>query len=218
VDLAGISPSLASSALRIAITAIDACLCWILIVTRTNRVLGQMPPTSAENKLKLKTITPTRTRPSPSHFRTFLASAQATTKTRQTRMKRIFCVLKDGGVLVVDIRENQTTAHLKNSIKRLAPRTFESYDAHRLTLYRAWAGDKWLNTDTTDLEQQKQEILSQDSNIMQADVQLGSAEFAFTDGETHHIGDINVLVRLPRDIGAWSAYLSVRFCLCCCPH
>ncbi|KAG7375472.1 hypothetical protein PHYPSEUDO_001085 [Phytophthora pseudosyringae] len=113
-------------------------------------------------------------------------------------MKELYCMLEDGRVLMVEIEDDLTTAHLKYYIKNRASNTLAAVDAFELTLRRAWTGRRWLNPDDADFDQRKQNIMSCSGNVMPLGTLMGANQFGFPSRRDHgRNGDVHVLIQLP---------------------
>ncbi|KAE8878927.1 hypothetical protein PF003_g36998 [Phytophthora fragariae] len=64
--------------------------------------------------------------------------------------KTIRCRLQNGSIVIVEIGEDMTVAHLQQRIKNRAKIALAAYDAHQLTLHLARVNNQWLNTTSGD--------------------------------------------------------------------
>ncbi|KAE9037774.1 hypothetical protein PR001_g6225 [Phytophthora rubi] len=111
--------------------------------------------------------------------------------------KTIRCRLQNGSIVIVDIGEDMTVAHLQQRIKNRAKIALAAYDAHQLTLHLARVNNQWLNTTSGD-DVFRQQV--QDANtVMDPDDQVGDLTFRFPTLSTLERGKVHVLVQLPDD-------------------
>ncbi|KAE9185292.1 hypothetical protein PF002_g26207 [Phytophthora fragariae] len=109
--------------------------------------------------------------------------------------KTIRCRLQNGSIVIVEIGEDMTVAHLQQRIKNRAKIALAAYDAHQLTLHLARVNNQWLNTTSGD-DVFRQQV--QDGNtVMDPDDQVGDLTFRFPTLSTLERGKVHVLVQLP---------------------